>query len=56
MTRDVTFIMPGYKRAQLNDEVINESDNNLQLTFDENLFIKIVQNQTENSCIMICVN
>ena len=43
MTRDVTFIMPGYKRAQLNDEVINESDNNLQLTFDENLFIKIVQ-------------
>lgn len=43
MTRDVTFIMPGYKRAQLNDEVINESDNNLQLTFDENLFVKVVQ-------------
>ena len=43
MTRDVTFIMPGYKRAQQNDDVINESDNNLQLTFDENLFVKMVQ-------------
>lgn len=43
MTRDVTFIMPGYKRAQSNDEVVNVSDNNLQLTFDENLFVKMVQ-------------
>ncbi len=43
MTRDVTFIMPGYKRAQPNDRVVNESDNNLQLTFDEDLFIKMVQ-------------
>lgn len=43
MTRDVTFIMPGYKRAQSNDEVVNESDKNLQLNFNEDLFIKMVQ-------------
>jgi hypothetical protein len=49
MTRDVTFIMPGYKRAQLNDEIINEPDNNLQLTFDEDLFIKMVQELEDKS-------
>ena len=43
MTRDVTFIMPGYNRAQQHDEAINKSDTNLQLTFDENLFVKMVQ-------------
>lgn len=43
MTREVTFIMPGYNKAQMDDEVINASDNNLQLTFDENLFVKMVQ-------------
>lgn len=49
MTRDVTFIMPGYNRAQPNDEVINESDNNLQLTFDENLFIGMVKDLENKS-------
>lgn len=49
MTRDVTFIMPGYKRAQLNDEVVNESDNNMQLTFDENLFIEMTQDLENKS-------
>lgn len=43
MTREVTFIMPGYNKAQMDDEVINASDINLQLTFDENLFVKMVQ-------------
>lgn len=47
MTRCVTFIMPGYKIALLNDEVINESDTNLQLTFDENLFIEMIQDLDE---------
>ncbi len=49
MTRNVTFIMPGYKRAKQNDEIINESDSNLQLTFDENLFVDIVQNLENKS-------
>lgn len=49
MTRGVTFIMPGYKRALLNDEVINESDTNLQLTFDENLFIEMIQDLENKS-------
>lgn len=49
MTRDVTFIMPGYKKALPNDEIVNEADNNLQLTFDENLFIRIVQNLENES-------
>lgn len=49
MTRDVTFIMPGYKRAQSDDVVINESDSNLQLTFDENLFIEIIQDLENKS-------
>jgi hypothetical protein len=34
--------MPGYKRAQSDDKVVNESDPNLQLTFDENLFIEMI--------------
>lgn len=49
MTRDVTFIMPGYKRAQSDDKVVNESDQNLQLTFDENLFIEMIQDLENKS-------
>ena len=49
MTRGVTFIMPGYKRALSNDEVVNESDNNLQLTFDENLFVEMIQDLENKS-------
>lgn len=49
MTRDVTFIMPGYNRAKPRDEVVNESDVNLQLTFDENLFIRMVQDLEDRS-------
>lgn len=49
MTRGVTFIMPGYKRALSDDEVVNESDNNLQLTFDENLFIEMIQDLENKS-------
>ena len=37
MTRNVTFVMPGYKRASETDEVCNAADHNLQLTFDENV-------------------
>ena len=43
MIRDVTIIMPGYKRATPDDEVVNEADKNLPLTFDEDLFIEMVQ-------------
>lgn len=49
MTSGVTFIMPGYKRALSDDEVVNESDNNLQLTFDENLFIEMIQDLENES-------
>lgn len=49
MTRDVTFVMPGYKRAENNDEVYNKADQNLQLTFDENIFIDIVQDLEDKS-------
>lgn len=49
MTRDVTIIMPGYKRAQTDDKIINESDNNLQLTFDEFLFIEMIQDLEDKS-------
>lgn len=49
MTRDVTFIMPGYKRAEENDDVVNEIDTNLQLTFDEDVFINMVQELEDKS-------
>lgn len=49
MTRDVTFVMPGYKRATNNDEICNVSDTNLQLMFDENVFVDIVQNLEDES-------
>lgn len=49
MTRDVTFIMPGYKRAEDNGFVVNEPDVNMPLTFDENVFINIIQDLENKS-------
>lgn len=49
MPRDVIFIMPGYKRAQLDDTIVNESDSNLQLAFNENLFIEMTQDLEDKS-------
>lgn len=49
MTRDVIFVMPGYKRAGENDSVVKECDSSLQLTFDENVFINIVQQIEDES-------
>lgn len=49
MTRDVTFVMPGYKRATSNDDVCNVADPNLQLTFDENAFVDVVQSLEDES-------
>lgn len=49
MTRDVTFVMPGYKRAEESDDICNATDHNLQLTFDENIFIDIVQDLENKS-------
>lgn len=49
MTRDVTFVMPGYKRPENDDEVCNTADRNLQLTFDENVFIDIIQDLEDKS-------
>ena len=49
MTRNVTFVMPGYKRASETDEVCNAADHNLQLTFDENVFIDIVRDLENKS-------
>lgn len=49
MTRDVIFNVPGYKRANGSGNVVNEQDANLQLIFDENLFIEIVQKLEDES-------
>lgn len=49
MTRDVTFTMPGYDRAKESEEIINKSDNNLQLTFDENAFVDMIQKLEDQS-------
>lgn len=49
MTRDVTFVMPGYKRAEESEEICNAADHNLQLTFDENIFIEMVQDLENKS-------
>lgn len=49
MTRDVTIVMPGYKRAEESDEVCNAADHNLPLTFDENIFIEMVQDLENKS-------
>lgn len=49
MTRDVTFVMPGYQRAGENDMVVNSDDPYLQLTFDENIFMDIIQKLEDQS-------
>lgn len=49
MTRDVTIVMLGYKRAEESDEVCNAADHNLPLTFDENIFIEMVQDLENKS-------
>jgi hypothetical protein len=49
MTRDVTFVMPGYRRAGEKDVIVNEEDRNLQLTFDENIFMDIIQKLEDQS-------
>lgn len=49
MTRDVTFVMPGYKRAEKSDEICNAADHYLQLTFDENIFIEMIQDLENKS-------
>ena len=50
MTRDVTFIMPGYKSAKEDDVVVNENATDLRLTFDEKAFIETVQDLEDKSC------
>ncbi len=49
ITRDVVFIMPGYRKAKEGDEVVNESDANLKLAFDENLFVTMIQELEDKS-------
>lgn len=49
MTRDVVFVMPGYQRATANDEMVDIRDANLQLTFDETLFMETVQKLEDES-------
>lgn len=49
MTRDVTFVMPGYKKAEKSNEVCNAADRNLQLTFDESIFIEMIQDLENKS-------
>lgn len=49
MTRDVIFTIPGYSRAGNKDSVVNLSDNNMPLTFDENVFIDIITNLEDKS-------
>lgn len=50
MTRDVVFVMPGYQRAKENDVLVDVRDPNMQLTFDESLFMSIVQRLEDESC------
>lgn len=49
MTRDVHFTMPGYEQAKAGEDVVNEQDKNLQLTFDENVFLTYVQELEDKS-------
>ena len=48
MTRDVTFIVPGYQRGNKDVDIVN-TDRNLQLTFNENLFIEYIQQLEDSS-------
>lgn len=49
MTRDVDIVMPGYKRASEGDVVVNADDRRLQLTFDEDSFIGVIQDLEDKS-------
>lgn len=49
MTRDVHFTMPGYEQAKAGEDVVNEQDKNMKLTFDENVFLSHVQELEDKS-------
>lgn len=49
MTRDVVFIVPGYKPAKEGEEIVNATEKNMPLIFDENLFIEIIQDLENKS-------
>lgn len=49
MTRDIHFTMPGYERSKFGEDVVNEQDKNMQLTFDENVFLSYVQELEDQS-------
>ena len=49
MTRDVHFTMPGYEQAKSGEDVVNEQDKNMKLTFDENVFLSNVQELEDKS-------
>ena len=49
MTRDVHFTMPGYEQAKSGEDVVNEQDKNMKLTFDENVFLSHVQELEDKS-------
>lgn len=49
MTRDVLFTMPGYERAKVGENVVNDQDKNMRLTFDENIFLSHVQELEDRS-------
>ena len=49
MTRDVHFTMPGYERSKNGEDVVNEQDKNMKLTFDENVFLSHVQELEDKS-------
>lgn len=49
MTRDVHFTMPGYEQAKSGEDVVNEQDKNMRLTFDENVFLSHVQELEDKS-------
>jgi len=49
MTRDVHFTMPGYEQAKSGEDVVNEQDKNMKLTFDENVFLSHVQELEDRS-------
>ena len=49
MTRDVHFTMPGYEWAKAREDIVNDQDKNMKLTFDENLFLSHVQELEDKS-------
>lgn len=49
MTRDVHFTMPGYERAKNEEDVVNDLDKYMRLTFDENTFLSYIQELEDRS-------